>query len=107
VAAVTTSRRPHIPPNASIDVKKYENEGSLIIMDSLKGHFDFGSDDPAAFAKQLVKRAESLDKKNGVSIIDDAGSFFHLKKLDKLIEHEMSMPSKFDINLKRFCVRAC
>ena len=37
-------------------------------------------------------------------VIADAGPFFHLKKTNKLIEHELSMPSQFDVNLKRFCV---
>ena len=84
-----------------IDIRKYENEGSLIVMDSMKGHF--GSDDLTTFVNQLVKKAESSGK-NGVSILADGGPFFHLHKLQELIEHEMSMPSKFDINLKRFCV---
>jgi hypothetical protein len=76
-------------------IKKYED--SLIVMDSLKGHF--GSSDLRVFVEELVKRAQ-----NGVLVIADAGPFFHLNKTDKLIEHELSMPSRFDINLKRFCV---
>jgi hypothetical protein len=85
---------------SSIDIKKYENEDSFIVMDSLR---HFGSSNPTAFVKQLVKKAES-SAKSGVSIIADAGSFFHIKNLDKLIEHELSMPSKFDVRLNRFCV---
>jgi hypothetical protein len=54
---------------------------------------------PYGIVNELVKRAQ-----NGVSVITDAGSFFHFKKSDKLIEHELSMPSQFDVNLKRFCV---
>jgi hypothetical protein len=77
------------------NIKKYE--GSLIVMDSLKSHF--GTANHMEFINDLVKRAE-----NGVLVIADAGGFFHLKKTDKLIEHELSMPSQFDVNLKRFCV---
>jgi Cft2 family RNA processing exonuclease len=84
-----------------IDVRKYENDGSIIVIDSVKGHF--GSDDLTTFVKQLSEVAQSSGK-NGVSMFTDAGSFFHLHKLQELIEHEMSMPSKFDINLKRFCM---
>ena len=76
-------------------IKKYED--SLIVMDSLKGHFGIGNH--IEFVKELVKRAE-----NGVLVIADAGAFFHLNKTDKLVEHELSMPSQFDVNLKRFCV---
>ena len=76
-------------------MKKYKD--SLIVMNSIRGHF--GSDDHMVFVNNLVNRAE-----NGVLIIADAGSFFHLNKKDKLVEHELSMPSQFDTNLKRFCV---
>ena len=84
-----------------IDVTKYETEGSLVIIDSIEGHF--GSDDLMISVKQLVKKSQSSGK-NGVSMISDGGSYFHLHKPQKLMKHEMSMPSKFDINLKRICV---
>ena len=51
------------------------------------------------FVNKLVNRAE-----NGVLVIADAGPFFHLNRKDKLVEHELSMPSRFDTDLKRFCV---
>jgi hypothetical protein len=76
-------------------VKKCKD--SLIVMDSIKGHF--GAGDHMAFVNKLVDSAE-----NGVLVIADAGPFFHLNKKDKLVEHELSMPSRFDIDLKRFCV---
>jgi hypothetical protein len=76
-------------------MKKYKD--SLIIMDSIQGHF--GADDHMVFVNNLVNRAE-----NGVLVIADAGPFFHLNKKDKLVEHELSMPSRFDTDLKRFCV---
>jgi hypothetical protein len=52
----------------------------------------FGSSDSIGFIEDLVKKA-----KNGVLVIADAGPFFHLNKTDKLIEHELSIPSKFDV----------
>src|SRR5947208_7068031 len=57
--------------NSIIDVEKYEKEGSLIIMDSVRGYFGSGNDhddddddntDLMAFVKQLVKKAESSGK---------------------------------------------
>jgi hypothetical protein len=83
-------------PAAGEDMMKKYND-SLIVMDSIKGHF--GAGDHTAYVNKLVDSAE-----NGVLIIADAGPFFHLNKKDKLIEHELSMPSQFGINLKRFCV---
>ena len=62
-------------------MKKYDD--SLIIMDSIKGHF--GADDHMVFVNKLVDSAE-----NGVLVIADAGPFFHLNKRDRLVEHELS-----------------
>jgi len=81
--------------SAAEDMKRYKD--SLIVMDSLKAHFGVGNH--MEFVNELVKRAQ-----NGVSVIADAGPFFHLHKRDRLIEHELSMPPRFDINIKRFCV---
>ena len=84
----------------SSDLKRYEREGSLVIIDSVKGFFDF---DHPSYVKNLLKQAESLGK-SGISVIADAGAFYHYSKIEELVKHELSMPSKFDINLKRFCV---
>ncbi|HEX6029494.1 MAG TPA: hypothetical protein VFY64_10680 [Nitrososphaeraceae archaeon] len=84
----------------SSDLQRYEREGSLIIIDSVKGFFDF---DHPSYVKSLLKQAESLGK-SGISVIADAGAFYHYSKLEELVKHELSMPSKFDVNLKRFCV---
>ena len=81
--------------NSSNTTKKYDD--LLIVMDSIKGLF--GANDHMTFVNNLVNRAE-----NGVLVIADGGPFFHLGKKDKLVEHELSMPSRFDIDLKRFCV---
>jgi hypothetical protein len=76
---------------------KNKYKDSLIVMDSINAHF--GADDHMVFVNKLVDNAE-----NGVLVIADAGPFFHLNKKEKLVEHELSMPSRFDKNLKRFCV---
>jgi hypothetical protein len=84
-----------VDDNSEDTMKEYED--SLIVMDSIKGHF--GADDHMAYVNKLVDSSE-----NGVLVIADAGSFFHLGKKEKLVEHELSMPSRFDADLKRFCV---
>ena len=86
-----------------IDVRKYEKQGSLIIIDSVKAYF--GSDtDLMSFLARLVKQAQSSGK-NGVSVISDLASFYYYDGIDKLIEHEMSLPTKYDdeMKLKGFC----
>ena len=107
--------------NDSIDIRKYENEGSLIIMDSVKGYFGLDDDDDddddklphkdgiLTFLKQLVKGAESSGK-NGVCVFADIGSFYHYhssngnNSVDQLVEYELSLPSKYDMKLKGFCI---
>jgi hypothetical protein len=43
--------------------------------------------------------------KNGVSIFVDMGSFYHFGQIDELIEHELSLPSRYhNIKMKRFCI---
>ena len=70
-----------------IDVRKYEEEGSLIIIDSVKAYF--GSDiDLMSFVARLAKQAQSSGK-NGISVIADLASFSYFNRIDKLIEYEM------------------
>ena len=49
------------------------------------------------------KRAEKIGK-NGVSLVTDVDSFHLFEIVDKLIEYELALPSKYDVRLKRFCV---
>ena len=103
-----------------IDVNKYEKEGALIIMDSLKGYFPSGDQsgfrdnydkyrgdlDFLSYLGILLKQAER-QKKNGVTVLSDIGSFHHYNNRHgnlKLIEYECSLPKKFEKNLKGFCL---
>jgi len=86
-----------------IDVRKYEKEGSLIIIDSVKAYF--GSDiDLMSFVARLAKKAQNSGK-NGIAVISDLASFYYYDQIDKLIEYEMSLPTKYDdeMKLKGFC----
>jgi hypothetical protein len=106
---------------SGIEVNKYEKDGSLIIMDSLDGYFPSrghngfydsndspnGDLDLMSYLEILLKQAER-QKKNGVTVLADIGSFYHHNNPDdnlKLIEYECSLPKKFDAgNLKGFCL---
>ena len=87
-----------------IDVQKYEKEGSLVIIDSVKAYFksEIGLE---LFIQKLVKQAESLGK-NGVSVLTDSGSFSLFEGREKLVDYELSLPSKYPhgTKLKRFCI---
>ena len=88
---------------ANINVRKYEKEQSLLIMDSLKIYF--GSQDGVKqFIKQTVEYARTTGR-SGVSILGDMGSFFYRNKKGDAVRYEMTLPSKYEnMNLKGFCM---
>jgi hypothetical protein len=85
------------------DVSKYEKEGSLMIIDSAEAYFASDTDF-LSFIEKLTKQAQSSGK-DGISVIADLASFSYFNQIDKLIEYEMSLPTKYDDNmkLKGFC----
>ena len=86
---------------ATIDVKEYEKQDSLLIIDSARAYFG-SSIDIISFVKSLVNYADQIGK-NGVTVLADMGSFFHFDKLDYLIEYETSLQRTSDIRAKGFC----
>ena len=108
---------------SGVDVNKYEKEGSLMIIDSLKGYFPpegqssyYHNDnnnnnirrglDFMSFIYILLKQADRR-RKDGVTVLADLGSFYHYHNYgnQKLIEYEKSLPKKYDgMNLKGFCL---
>jgi hypothetical protein len=86
-----------------IDVRKYEKEGSLVIIDSVEAYFSLDNN-LMSFVEKLAKQAQSSGR-NGISVIADLDSFHYFNRINKLIEYEMSLPSKFDdkMKLKGFC----
>ena len=87
---------------AKIDVRKYEKQNSLLIIDSSRAYFG-SSIDIVSFVKSLVNYADQIGK-NGVTVLTDMGPFFHYNKLDDLIEYETSLPPRSDMKAKGFCL---
>ena len=89
----------------SIDVEKWEKDKkSLIIVDSLKKYF--GSDSLESdydSNKKLVDYAKTIGK-SGVSFIGDTGAFPYKHRVEELVNYELSLPSKYDMDLKRLCL---
>jgi MEDS: MEthanogen/methylotroph, DcmR Sensory domain len=86
-----------------IDVRKYEKESSLMIIDAAEAYFSSDSD-LMSFVEKLAKQAQTSGR-NGISVIADLASFYHFNRIDKLIEYEISLPTKYDdkMKLKGFC----
>ncbi|HEY7569842.1 MAG TPA: hypothetical protein VH796_00610 [Nitrososphaeraceae archaeon] len=110
-----------------IDIERYIQNGSLVIVDSLKSHFNSESH------HQIINNGDKLNflslirillnhgiksSRNGITIFSDMGSFFHrdpfhdhnhsnnsIDILDKIMEYERSIPTRYkELELKKFCV---
>jgi MEDS: MEthanogen/methylotroph, DcmR Sensory domain len=101
----TDSVRRILSEGTSINVTKYEKHHSLMIVDSARAYFGSSSSaDLVSFIKSLAKYAKQVGR-NGICALCDIGSFYHSRlKVDGLIAHEASLPSKFDMNIKAFCL---
>jgi hypothetical protein len=92
----------HVLTNTGLDVNRYEDDESLVIIDSVKGYFG-SNPDILSIIETLAKRAED-EKGGGCSVISDMGSFSFLRKEKELLEYEKSLPLKFNsMKCKGFC----
>ena len=89
----------------SIDLEKWEKEEkSLIIIDSLKKYSDNESpESDNNFNKNLVESAKTMGK-SGVSILTDIGGLTYKYREEELLNYELALPLKYDIDLKRVCL---
>ena len=85
---------------SGIDVSKYEKEESLMIADSLK---EYLGDQPLIYLKKSLASYAEMGK-NGVSVLADLGAYSHRSKHDDLVNYELSLPTKYDVQMKGFCL---
>jgi hypothetical protein len=97
----TTSKTRQYLSEKISDFKRYEQEGSIAVLDSIKAYFsDIGL---MTFVDGLLKHAQSKGK-YGLSVFADMGSFRHMNRMHQLLEHEISLPSRYDASLRGFCM---
>lgn len=83
------------------DLDYYIKDGAFAVIDSLKAYFsEIGL---MTFADGLLKHALATGRK-GLSVFADMGSFNHMQKMHSLLEHEISLPSKYEASLRGFCI---
>jgi hypothetical protein len=89
----------------SLNINKGEiNEKSLIIVDSLKKYFDNGFlESDYDSNKNLVDYAKT-NGKSGASFLGDIGAFPYSCCLQDLVRYELSIPSTYDMDIKRVCL---
>ncbi len=101
---------------AGIDTVRYENDDTLVILDSEMAYQP--SVEQAGrytiiiiLTSLLMKHAQERDKKR-ITLLSDVGTFFLNKRIADLISHELwlrpllvgvSVPSRIDANIRSFC----
>ena len=85
-----------------IDVKKHELDQTLIIADAISTIFNPSSTDFLSYLKGLEGRARAKNKA-GICVIADMGAFYHLRKINELVEYERSIPTKTDLKSTLLC----
>ena len=86
----------------SIDVPKHELDGSLVIIDSVRGYQSTDVYGVLKLIKSMAARAQKQGK-SGVFNISDMGSFFVADRQKDLLTYELSIPKELDMEIKGFC----
>jgi hypothetical protein len=86
--------------NHGIDVSEYEKEKTLVIIDSLEEYFGY---QPLQYLKKSLANYAKMGK-NGVSFLGDMGAYPYKSKYKQLVDYELSLPTKYDTQLKGFCL---
>ena len=91
--------------NKKIGLDKIEKEEkTLLIADSLGKYIGQTNVESIWQAnKDLVTYAKEL-RKSGVSILGDMGSFIFEKRIQDLVDYELNLPTRFEMNLKGVCM---
>lgn len=92
---------------AGIDTARYENDDTLVILDSEMA-YQPSVEQPGKYniiiiLTSLLMKYVQGDHKKGITLLSDLGTFFLKKRIDDLISHEVSVPSKIDANFRSFC----
>ncbi len=91
---------------SGIDAVRYENEGTLVILDS-ETAYQQNLEESAKYniiilTTMLTKQVRARDKK-GITLLSDLGTFILNNRIADLLSHELSMPSRFDSNIRPLC----
>ena len=106
--------------NAPMDVPKLEEKDkTLLLVDAYHHYFDGegieqrrlqeimtgeeGEESLSIAEERMVKHAIRRGK-SGFSILVDTGPYPYRGKLKELVDYEISLPKKFDLEIKRICL---
>jgi MEDS: MEthanogen/methylotroph, DcmR Sensory domain len=81
-------------------VSKYEKEESLLIADALE---EYLGHHPLIYLKKGLANYAKMEK-DGLSVLADLGAYPHKSKYKDLVDYELSLPTKYDVPMKGFCL---
>ncbi len=91
---------------AGIDAARYENDGTMIIVDSetayqpnLEKREKYNIN---ILTSMMTKEIRVLDKE-GITLLSDLGTFILNNRIADLLSYELSLPVRFDSNVRPFC----
>jgi MEDS: MEthanogen/methylotroph, DcmR Sensory domain len=87
---------------AGVDVERYLNQGTLLIVDAQQGYQDMDTRGMWKLAMSLLSRVKK-ESRRGVSWFGDLGSFFSFEKLEELMQYELWCPQKYKDMMKTVC----
>jgi hypothetical protein len=91
---------------AGIDAARYENDGTLVILDSEIAYQPISEQTSTykiiILTTMLMKQVRERDKK-GITLLNDLGVFILNKRITDLISYEQSIPARIDTNIRPFC----
>jgi hypothetical protein len=91
---------------SGIDAARYENEGTLVILDS-ETAYQTNLEETTKYnimilTTMLTKQVRARDKK-GITLLSDLGTFILNNRIADLLSHELSMPTRFESNIRPLC----
>jgi hypothetical protein len=93
---------------AGIDATRYENDGTLVILDSEMAYqptLEQGATYNIIIiilTNMLIKQVQERDR-NGITLLSDLGTFILNNRIADLISYEQSLPARVDANIRPFC----
>ena len=82
------------------EIARHEKEESLLIADALE---EYLGNQPLIYVKKSLENYAKMGK-NGVSVLADLGAYPHKSMYNDLVDYELSLPTKYNVQMKGFCL---
>jgi hypothetical protein len=91
---------------AGIETARYENDGTLVILDSETAYqpaLEEGAKYGINILTRMMTKQVRVRNKKGITLLSDLGTFILNNRIPDLLSYELSLPVRFDYNVRPFC----